>query len=446
MTNDTLANAGFDLGGLNGHALTRSHIFVLAACALGLGFDFAEIAIGGMLSALFSAPPSAVGKTELSWLLAAVYIGAVIGALVAGWLADKHGRRLVMLATVLMIVVTSVLAALSPNLWFLIVARGLSGLALGAFPPLVATYLADVLPASRRGFAIMTIVAIGSLFPPALVFLVRVLTPMQPLGIESWRWAFIVCAIGAAICLVMISRMPESPRWLASKGRLAEARRAQAVFGLPAEELPAGIVRGQGHGSTEIPRDTRGFVRRIGFMLSIFFMVPWSAVGFPVLTGAVLIQKGINVKDSLLYVGVSFLGPIIGSIVAGLFIDKIERKVTLILCAVSMAALCLAFGATNVPVWLMTTGLCFNMVSTVFQSVLVIYAAEVFSTAERARATSWSWASRGAGSVLAPLALLPLLQSHGDQTMFVIMAATLGLTVVALAVFGERGAACRPIG
>ncbi|WP_447407084.1 MFS transporter, partial [Clostridium perfringens] len=83
---------------------------------------------------------------SLSLVLTAVYVGTVFGAVIAGYLADKFGRRLVMLGAMLVMLVTSLAIAASPNIEALVVTRGLSGLALGAYPPLMAAYLTDVLP------------------------------------------------------------------------------------------------------------------------------------------------------------------------------------------------------------------------------------------------------------------------------------------------------------
>src|SRR5262245_46576042 len=74
---------------LNELPVTRLHLFILVACAVGFSFDLAEIAFGSILSAIFSAPPHQVDGTQLSWLLASVYVGAIAGAPLLGWLADK---------------------------------------------------------------------------------------------------------------------------------------------------------------------------------------------------------------------------------------------------------------------------------------------------------------------------------------------------------------------
>ena len=113
--------------------LTRLHVFILIVCAIGFSFDLAEIAFSGILSAIFSAPPNQVDPGELGWLLAAIYIGAIGGAPIMGWLADRHGRQRVLFWSLVIMVLTSIGAALSPNTIALIIFRGLSGFALGGY-------------------------------------------------------------------------------------------------------------------------------------------------------------------------------------------------------------------------------------------------------------------------------------------------------------------------
>jgi MFS transporter, putative metabolite:H+ symporter len=78
--------------------LTRLHVAILAVCAGGFAFDLLEVALGGALSAVFSVPPHRIDASQLSQLIAAVYIGAIIGAPLLGWLADRFGRKRLLMA------------------------------------------------------------------------------------------------------------------------------------------------------------------------------------------------------------------------------------------------------------------------------------------------------------------------------------------------------------
>ncbi|MBI1172388.1 MFS transporter [bacterium] len=426
--------------------VTGLHLLIVAACALGFSFDLAEIVFGSILGTIFSAPPLVVPQEMLSLLLAAVYVGAILGAPLGGWLADRHGRRLTMIVTLLVLALTSMAAAFSPGIWALIVARGLSGLALGAYPPLMTAYLADILPPSRRGPLTMAAIAVGYVGPPALIFAVRGLTPVMPLGLEGWRWAFVIGGLGALICAGLFMLVPESPRWLARRGRAGAAAGALGTLlasraVMAARPTPAKLRRPGPAG--EMARQT--YLRRLAFLLVIFFLSPWATSGFSLLSGAVLVQKGINVRDSLLYVGISNFGPILGTILGAFFIDRLDRRAALSVAALAMAVFGIAFGATARPEVLMASGLAFNLVTSMFLPVLVIYAAELFTTPRRAVTTSVAWGANRIGSALVPLALLPLLREAGSMPVFVVIGGTLVLFAAVVLGFGPGGMAGRAL-
>lgn len=427
-------------GELDALPVTALHLLVGLACALGFCFDLAEIAFGTILGAVFSAPPRAIDGTLLAWLLSAVYIGAIVGAPVGGWLADRYGRRLTLILTLVILTVTSFAASASTDTAFLIAARLISGLALGAYPPLMTAYLADIMPAARRGSLAMGAIAVAYLGPPLLILMVRWLTPISPLGLEAWRWAFVIGSVGSLLCTVLFAIVPESPRWLARVGRTNDAWSALERFKKSRTVLPAGgrnpRAPALGPGT---PPNRSAFLRRLAFLLVIYFLTPWATVGFSLLSGAVLVGKGINLQDSLLYVGISNFGPVIGTLLGAFFVDRIDRRLALGIAAVAMAGLGILFAATSSPFWLIGSGLAFNLVTSLFLPVLVLYAAEMFSTTQRAGATSLAWASNRLGSALVPLALLPVLHSGGAVPVFVVIGLTLTAFVVLVAVLGPKG-------
>ena len=418
--------------------MTWLHLLVVFTCALGFSFDLAEIAFANILSTVFSAPPDMVDGQTLAFLLAAVYVGGIIGAPLGGWLADRLGRRSTMILTLTLLAATSLAAALLHGMLPLIVARGLSGLALGAYPPLMVAYLTDVLPPARRGPFVMVAIAIGYVGPPALIFMVRWLTPLTPLGLEAWRWAFLVGGVGAAVCALLFWTVPESGKWLLSKGRSEDAVRTLEFYRRSRIALPYAAPPAS-RAILDEPLSRQAFWQRVAYLVVAYFLTPWATVGFTLLAGAVLIQKGIRVQDSLLYVGVSNFGPILGTIVGSFLIDRVNRKVALVVLAGMLALFGLAFGAVDGAVPLMTTGLIFNLLTSAFLPVLVLYAAELFPTSQRGLASSLGWASTRVASAIVPLALLPLLRSSGAVPMFGVVAGTLVLFSAFVWIVGPKG-------
>lgn len=430
--------------------LTPLHKAILLLTSLGLLFDVAEAGLSNALSAIFSAPPHQVAPGQLSLLLASVFIGGAIGAPLLGWLADRKGRRLALAIALLVLTVTSLLAATSSSIEWLTFYRTLSGIAMGSYPVLMAAYLSDVLPPKRRGTLILVAAAIGFLGAPAVIFLARWLTPLQPLGFEAWRWILSLGAIGSAIVGALFLLLPESPRWLAAAGRHNEAdaecrrfeRSAGATVGdagfteiSPASPTPTQNPE-SGRFWSSAGRDMRW---RAVLFCGLELLCPWATIGFPLLAGAVLIQQGFRVNESLLYVGVAMFGPTAGVLLAALLMDRIERWKALALCGVAMALTGLAFAASNVPLLLMTAGLVFQMLGSIYIVSVSVYTAEAFPTRIRAVVSSTAWAINRVVSALVPLALLPLLKSAGALTMFSVIAVALVLSAALVSIFGPRG-------
>jgi putative MFS transporter len=434
--------------------VTWLHGAIVAVCALGLLFDVIEAALSNALSAVFSAPPYQVSPYQLSLLLASVFAGGAIGAPLLGLMADRHGRRLALGAALLVLTVTSLVAAASTDVTWLTVFRVFSGLALGAYPPLMVAYLSDVLPPARRGMLILVSGAIGFLGAPAVIFLIRWLTPLQPFGLEGWRWALILGAMGSAAVGAVFLLLPESPRWLAAAGRHAAAdavcrrfEQSSAIASAPAVAPNAEIKTPADQQQKQSFWSTAGRQHRLRAVLlaSLYFLGPWATIGFPVLSGAVLVEKGFRVADSLLYVGITMFGPSIGVLVGALMIDRIERRTALALCGCGMVLAGFAFAAGETPVTLMAAGIGFNLIGAIYISALSVYGAELFPTTLRASVSSGAWAVNRVASALVPLALLPVLKTTGAMAMFTIIATALVGCVALLLTFGPRGLARRPV-
>jgi MFS transporter, putative metabolite:H+ symporter len=434
--------------------VTRLHLAILLLCTLGLAADIGEVALSNTFSAIFLAPPHSASRAEVSWLLAAVFAGGAAGAPVFGWVADRHGRRAALQIALTLLLLGSLAVALSPDIGWMTLFRFVSGLALGAYPPLTAAYLSDVLPPQRRGMLMMLCAAFAFLGAPAMIFLIRWLTPVAPLGVEGWQWALFAGAAVAAATAGLFFAVPESPRWLATLGRGDEAENNFARFcnvGTAAVIRPpqtrmhgasGGHVRQSAFAAL---RAERRHLRRAAFLAALYALVPWAAIGFPLLSAAVMVQKGFRISDSLLFAGVSMFGPTLGiGAVAG-FVDGIGRRPALILCAAAMAATGIAFAAATTLGLLIALGTAFNLLSAVNSALLSLYAAELFPTELRGSATATAWAIGRVVSALVPIALLPLLGTYGPLAMFAVIAAALLTGLLLIAAIGPPGLARQAI-
>jgi MFS transporter, putative metabolite:H+ symporter len=433
-------------------ALTPLHVAIIALCTLGLAADIGEVALSNTFSAIFLAPPYNASRGDVAWLLAAVFAGGAIGAPIFGWLADRGGRRTALQLALAILVASSLAVAFSPDLTWMTVLRFVSGLALGGYPPLTAAYLADVLPPRRRGFNMMLCGAAAFLGAPAVIFLIRWLTPWAPLGIEGWRWALIAGAAVSALAASLFFLVPESPRWLAALGRTAEAERSYRYFEAATPRVISPFAQASTNAAPDLSKtgdsaiaETPSHFRRALLLAALYGLGPWATIGFPLLSAAVILQKGFRVGDSLLFAGVSMLGPTLGVGALAILVDRIERRLTLILCAATMTTLGLVFAVSTTLATLIALGIGFNLTSAAYSVVLSIYGAELFPTKLRALATSAGWGAGRVVSALVPIVLLPLLGTQGPLAMFGLIAAALLISIFLIFAAGPPGLAKKPV-
>ena len=216
---------------------TRRVIRLASTAAMGgflFGFDSAVI--NGANTAI--AETFDLGSGVMAFVVSIALIGSAIGAWFAGQLADAYGRRRVMLIAALLFAASAVGTAFPPNVEILMLWRLIGGAGIGVASVVAPMYIAEIAPAQLRG-------RLGSLQQLAIVlgiFATGVTnylilqaagssTSDWLLGIEAWRWMFLIMLVPAGAYYYMAWRIPESPRYLVEMGRLDEARAVlESVF------------------------------------------------------------------------------------------------------------------------------------------------------------------------------------------------------------------------
>jgi SP family arabinose:H+ symporter-like MFS transporter len=209
----------------------RYVLSLASTAALGgllFGFDVAIITGAGP----FIAKQFALSDLGTGWAYSSLLFGCVLGALAAGKLADRFGRRSLLIQIALLFVISSVAVAWSSNLAFLIAARFLGGIAVGGVSLLSPLYVAEVAPASVRG-------RLGTLYQISIVFGIIVSYAINYLlrntGSDNWRWMFLTGIAPSLVFLVTMTLAPETPRFLVLKGRVKEAFRVLERISGPEE-------------------------------------------------------------------------------------------------------------------------------------------------------------------------------------------------------------------
>src|ERR1700722_7276830 len=204
-------------------------IRIAATVALGgflVGFDATVISGAVPFVRDYFDLGGSAGSLKLGWAVSCLGWGAMAGNLAAGTLSDRLGRRSVLLLTAVLFLASALTAAMSTRFPVFVAARICGGLAVGAAILIAPVYIAEIAPARSRGSLVslnqlMIVIGISVSFFSNYFLL--------PLGANSWRWMLGVQAVPATLYFVLLIFVPESPRWLVSKGRVASARLALAA-------------------------------------------------------------------------------------------------------------------------------------------------------------------------------------------------------------------------
>lgn len=200
----------------------------LVAALGGLLFGFDTAVIAGTTAALrqlFGLTPASLGLT-----VSVALWGTVAGSLLAGWPADRWGRRNSLRLTAVLFLVSALGCATAWNWPALVVARFVGGLGIGAASVLGPMYIAEIAPARWRG-RLVGVFQFNVVLGILLAYFSNYLIGLAGLGEAEWRWKLGVAGIPAAIFLAALFGIPRSPRWLVQRGEVAEARRVLELVG-----------------------------------------------------------------------------------------------------------------------------------------------------------------------------------------------------------------------
>lgn len=440
-TSATANSIGFHLDRM---PVGRVHWKVVVAVGLGLFFDMYEVFLSGSMNVALGKDFQLSGL-QLKLLLASAFLGMFLGAAFLGRLADRLGRRRAFLFNLIWYSVWSLIGAFSPNAWFLVFARFMAGIGVGAEYPVADAYLSDVLPKDKRGRLATWAYTSSFVAVPVVGFLALWLNTAPVLGISGWRWLLALGGVGAVVVLFLRRSLPESPRWLNSVGRTEEAKEALEVFArgsgmslgdleksAPVQEVPSSQDERR-----SLSRLAKAPYRNRLVMLVIFHLFQtFGYYGFGTLAALVLVSSGHSVTNSLLFTALSFLGYPIGSLVSTPLIAKFERKHLLIASILALGASGVAFSVSGSDLLIVVFGFLTTMISNVFSNVFHIYQAEIFPTALRATAVGWTYSLSRISSGALPFVLLPVLDSFGALAMFSVVAVALVIIAVTVAVLG----------
>lgn len=402
------------------------------AAALGgflFGFDLAVISgTTKPLTECFHLDDWGLGLTVSS----AVWATA-LGALVSGWIAERFGRVFGLRLAAAFFVMSGIGCALAWNWSSLVAFRALGGLAVGFSTVICPMYIAEVSPARLRGRLVLVFqmnIVIGIL----LAYVSNALVTPLNLGVEEWRWKLGAETVPAFGFLLALIKLPQSPRWLAKRGRYEEAQRVLIFVGEPDPQTRLAEIRQTVAAHPSEPLWQRKYGKPLLISLALVF--------FNNMAGIAAMMNYLN--DTFRYAGFSRATGDAGSVIVGFLnflftgvamflIDRLGRRTLLVIGAIGMIPCLAGMGAIfyfssheNLLIWCLAFYIAFFAISQ--GAVIWVYVSEIFPNRVRGRGeAAVSFISMLIGAIVTQL--YPVMRGLSVSFPFFLFSAMMALQI-----------------
>jgi putative MFS transporter len=420
---------------------TRKHLKVLTGSGVGWALDAMDV---GLISFIIAALTAQWGitKGEAGWIASVGFIGMAIGASVGGLLADRLGRRHVFALTLLVYGIATGASALVGGLVTLLVLRFFVGLGLGAELPVASTYVGEFAPRRIRGRLIVILEAFWAVGWTASALIGYFVIPASDAG---WRWAFLIGALPAVYAIVVRLRLPESPRWLATRGKLAEADLIVAEFEASAglAPLPAKAADDADEaasvtavvGSSAGTRIAALFSRELRLRTASLWIV-WACVNFAyygafIWIPSILYADGFDLVKSFGFTLIITLAQLPGYAAAAWLIEVWGRRVTLSVFLAGSAASAFGFGSVSTAGWIIGFGMALSFFNLGAWGALYAVTPEIYPTSLRGTGSGSAATIGRVAAIVAPLMVPVLLGAGGSTLTFAVFGVFFAVAMVA---------------
>jgi putative MFS transporter len=389
----------------------RFHLRLLLVGGAGFTFEAVDVAIVAFIYPVLRSQWH-LSTVEIGFLASSTYVGYAVGALLAGMLGDRFGRRIVMMTALAAFCVAAVANAFAQNWAQFLVLRIIGGIGMGAEAAIIAPYLSEFISAEKRGRFIGSLATFFS-FGFVLAALIGYL--VIPVSANGWRYALILTGLPVVMILWWRRTLVESPRWLESRGRHAEAE--AIVF-----NIERGFIQ-TGHSLTQ-PRPG-DFTTRVSQRASVidnfrqlwapklrkvtimswllWFAITFCNYSFFTWIPSLLVERGMTVSKSFSFSIIIYLAQIPGYVSASLLTDKIGRQATIVtyMAGAAMTAVALSLVQNDEQF------VGFSILLSFFINGMIAgqyaYTPEIFPTAVRATGVGTASAIGRLGGITSPI-------------------------------------------
>jgi len=414
--------------------LNSFHWRLLFISGLGWLFDAMDVIlisfVVGPIGREFSLDPSQRG-----FVVSAGFVGMFLGAAISGRLADRYGRRAVFQATLVLFSIGALLSALAPSYTTLLVARVIAGLGLGGELPVVSTLVSEFSPRAARGRMIVLLESFWAYGTIAAGLIAIFVIPSL-----GWRGAFVVGALPALYVAYLRRALPESPRYLAERGRAAEAdavvRRVERAGGGALLTLGPAVAppRATRSGMADLWR--RAYVRRTAMLWVVWFAIVLTYYGMFSWIPTLLVARGLSESTSNEYFFISTFAQIPGYFSAAWLVERWGRKPTLAAYLVGTAASAVLFGNSGSGADVILYAALLSFFNLGAWGVLYTITPEQYPTRVRATGAGAAAAVGRLGGIIGPFltaVLVPAIGQPGVFALFMVLLVIAAIDVIALA-------------
>lgn len=378
--------------------------------------------------------------------------GEFFGSIISGLVSDRLGRRAVFRYDLLVFGVGMIIAGFMGSAVLIAVFVFIGGMGVGGEFPVVDTYTAEMFPARVRGRRMASVYTLAVLAAPVIAAIAYGVSHPSA-GYYSWRILFWIMGVAGLVVWVIRLRVPESPRWLESRGRHAEAAQTMRAILLQdgltdaAERL---VPQQAGPHDNETAQPEKGWLSSVGeifapdlrsrtiMMLVFQFFQSGIFYGFTSLAPLFLLHKGISLVHTLGFSMIIYAGFFVGSIASLFTIDKIERKWGLVATAILAGILGTAFAEVSSTAATVVFGFIVAFILWQFSNFLHTYQAEIFPTRIRSTAAGTVYSVSRLSTSLFVYIITTWLLPHGLLAVYSLIWVFIVIVVIDVAVFGPN--------
>lgn len=405
--------------------VTPKHKRLLVGSGIGWALDAMDIGLVSFIIAALAVHWD-LDKSTTSWIASVGFIGMAIGASLAGLLADKFGRRQVFALTLLIYGLATGASALATSVGALIVFRFIVGLGLGGELPVASTLVSEFSPRRVRG---RMVVLLEAFWAVGWILAAVIGTFVVAQSENGWRWGLALGAVPALYALYVRMGLPESVRFLESKGRHEEAEAIVRSFEAEATHVEPVVTER----SAPIEGGIWGHAlrRRTLPFWTIWFCVSLAYYGAFIWIPSLLVEQGFTLVRSFTFTLIITLAQLPGYAAAAWLIEVWGRRVTLSAFLGGSAVAAVLYGLASAEWQIIAAGCLLSFFNLGAWGALYAIGPELYPTEIRATGTGAGAAFGRIGSILAPLIVPPVLAFGGNIAVFGVFAAAFALAYVA---------------